>query len=309
MKQINNILKLSYSPMTIFEFEKFRDDNDIVNYLNNASIYVIARRTLPIMKLIDADSSKVHLEVSMKGIATKLEIILTQQYNKTLFKDGLTAIRTGNNTKDQDSFHSITLYRDNEEFILAANTDRLLHLHSQGLITLLTKGDAEPFLTYDVLYVGQCTEQHIFKRFKSHHALQEILINENIIPENYQMVNDLVLLPFNISSDFVTQIDENMSVEDVEHILTGDHGIEASAISLDCEKSLIKAMNPKYNKTKFSNYPKSKDGLYKYNLNTVSYQIKEEISLCYGGKRIYGDVSLKDASKILVFENQDFVIL
>ncbi|WP_145329947.1 hypothetical protein [Paenibacillus xylanexedens] len=308
MKQINNILRLSYSPMTIFEFEKFRDDIDIGNYLENCTIYIIAKRKLPIMQLIEGDSSKVHLKISMQGISNELEIIISQTYNEKLFKGGLTYMRTGNNTKDEASFHSITLYRGDKEFILAANIDRLLHLHSQGLITLLTKGDPEPILTYDVLYVGQCTEQHIFKRFKSHHALQEILINENIIPENYQMVNDLVLLPFNISSDLVSRIDSDMSFEDVNDLLVGNHGINENAISLDCEKSLIKAINPKYNKTKFLNYPKSKDGLYKYNLNAVVYQIQEDIVLRYGEKCIYGDRSLKDASKIAVFENEEFLI-
>lgn len=87
-------------------------------------------------------------------------------------------MKVGNNTELKDQFHSIAILGKDERFIMNANLDRLIHLHSNKRINLRVKGDITPFVTYEVLYVGQCTHEHIFKRFKNHHALIDILINE-----------------------------------------------------------------------------------------------------------------------------------
>ena len=56
MHYLDGQLKLSYSPMTIYEFEMYKNDEDIYNFLNRTSIYVIARRTLPVMELTDSSN-------------------------------------------------------------------------------------------------------------------------------------------------------------------------------------------------------------------------------------------------------------
>ena len=76
-----------------------------------------------------------------------------------------------------------------------ANFDRLIQLNHNEIFNIRVLGDITPLITYEVLYVGQCVNQHIFSRFKAHHALQKILIKEQIIPKDYDKVNDLLLLP------------------------------------------------------------------------------------------------------------------
>jgi len=309
LKHLESTLKLSYSPMTVFEFDSYREDQDIYNFLRATSIYIIARRKLPIMKLIDGSLNGFHISVTMNNNSPDIEIQMFQKDNIELLHDGLIAIDKGNNTESKDEFHSIRLLGKNERFIMSANLDRLIHLHSNKIINLRIHGDITPFVTYEVLYVGQCTDEHILKRFKSHHALMNILINEKIIPPNYDKVNDLIIMPFNIESNIISELTGDSSEEDFIEALTGQFSFDHKTISLDCEKALIKAMNPKYNKQKFKQYPKSKDGLYNQHIENITYKIEENIILDYGDdNKIYGAMNPKDGSIIAIQENNDFLI-
>lgn len=314
MHNVDSKLKLSYSPLTIFEFESYKTDKEIEQYLASISIYVIAKRPLPVMKIISANPSGFHIEVKMDGYDKCFEIIMTKQDNPKLFGNGLFAIRTGSNViNESEVFHSITLYRDvgdeDGEFILSANFDRLIHLMSNRIIQLRIKGDVTPFVSYEVLYVGQCVGEHIFHRFKAHHALQNILIKENIIPPNYDKVNDLLLLPFYIDSDVISVITGEANKDEFIEAMTGQFSFGGKEISLDCEKALIYAMNPKYNKTSFKQYPKSSDGLFNHKLDSYLYRIAENLVLCYGSdNKIYGDVQELDASIISIVDDKNFNI-
>lgn len=312
MHNIDSKLKLSYSPMTVYEFENFKTDKYIEEYLNSTNIYVIAKRQLPVMKFIKADQSGFHILVSMEGMDSTVEIIMSKEDNPKLLS-GLSAIRIGSNIiDDSEWFHSLTLYRDNNgknDFILNANFDRLIHLNSNRIINLKIKGDITPFISYEVLYVGQCVGEHIFRRFKSHHALQDILIKENIIPPNYDKVNNLLILPFHIESAIASCITWETRENEFLEVMSGKFSFGAKEISLDCEKALIYAMNPKYNKTKFKQYPKSTDGLFNHKLDSYLYRILENIILCYDfDKKIYGDVNGVNASTISIINDKDFNI-
>jgi len=309
VKNLSSSLKLSYSPMTVYEFDHYRSDKDIYDFLRTTTLYIIAKRSLPFMSLIEGNPNKIHLFVEMENNTSSLEILILKQDNEKLFGTGLTQIGTGNNTKSRDKFHSITLYGENERFIMNANLDRLIHLASNNLLRIRTKGDITPFVNYEVLYVGQCIGEHIFDRFKTHHALLDILINENIITSDYDKINDLIIMPFQVESDVLSIITGDSSEEEFTEAMLGSFCFDHNTISLDCEKALIKAMNPKYNKTKFTQYPKSKDGLYNYNLESFTYRILENIILDYGEEHyIYGDVESKELSIIAVSKNQEFFI-
>lgn len=314
MHNVDSYLKLSYSPMTIYEFEHYKDDVDIYNYLENTSIYAIAQRALPIMEFVEVNENMIHMAVYMEGVEEKLEMFFHIEDNSKFFPTGISAIRTGSNIQNDASlFHSLTLYRKddigNDEFVMSANFDRLIHLASNGIIQIRVKGDITPFVSYKVLYVGECIEEHIFKRFKAHHALQNILIQENIIPQNYDKVNDMIMLPFYVESDVVSMITGDSNLEEVVEAMTGNFSFGGREIILDCEKALIKAMSPKYNKTKFKNYPQSKNGLYNHKLDSYLYRILENIILCYeNGNKIYGDVSGMKGSHIAILKDKEFFV-
>lgn len=314
MHNIDSILKLSYAPFTVFEFDGYRADEYVFQCLASTSIYVIAKRTLPVMRLLDSNSYGVHISAKMEGNPSELDFLFRKKENPKLFGDnGLSSVRLGSNVLDSlDCFNSITFFRaaDGEDkHILTANLDRFIHLASHDYIRILWNGDIEPFVSYEVLYVGQCVGEHIFDRFKAHHALMDILIHENIIPPNYDKVNDLVILPFTIESDVVSVITGDAEFDEFSEAMTGTFSFGAKEIALDCEKALVRAMTPKYNKTRFKQYPKSSDGLFNHKLDSYNYRILENIVLCYGERnKIYGDIEGRGMSVISVVNDQDFYI-
>lgn len=314
MHNIDSMLKLSYAPFTVFEFDGYRTDEYIYQSLASTSIYVIAKRTLPVMRILHSASNGIRISAKMEGNSSELQFIFRQQENPNLFgENGLSAVQLGSNILgSSDCFNAITFFRSAngaDEHILTANLDRFIHLASHDRIHLLWKGDIEPFVSYEVLYVGQCVGEHIFRRFKAHHALMNILIKENIIPPNYDKVNDLVILPFTIESDVVSVITGDAKFDEFAEAMTGNFSFGTNEIALDCEKALVRAMTPKYNKTRFKQYPKSSDGLYDHKLDSYNYRILENIVLCYGdNNKIYGDVNGTDMSIISVVDDQDFYI-
>lgn len=315
MHNLDGQLKLSYSPMTIFEFDMYKNDKDIYQYLERTTLYVIAKRTLPVMKILDSGNDGLILSVRMEDNEEELIVSLLAKDNLKFFPNGISAVNLGSNIQDdKESFHSMILYSrgadDVDRFVMSANLDRLIHLASNGIIDIRIEGNWEPFISYHVLYVGKCVNEHIFKRFKAHHALQDILIKEKIIPKDYDKVNDLILLPFHIESEIVSVLDENATEEQFLEAFTGQFSFGNEEISEDCEKALVHAMSPKYNRTKFKQYPKAQDGLFQHNLGTYFYRILENLILIYDeNNKLYGDVNGEYCSYIAITNEDEFSII
>lgn len=317
-----NKLKLSYGPMTAYEFDEAREDIYIREVLKNTSIYIIAKRQLPFFSLKDSTEfddkdglKSLHLLVHYQNY-NPVEIIIDICKNREWFPDGVASINMLSN-KDKphmlprDLFQAIAFFDANEKFLLHANFDRLIQLYYNGLIDLQINGDITPIVTYEVLYVGECVKEHIFDRFEAHHALQKILLKERIIPKDYDKANDLMLLPFELSNEMISTIgdgDSDAEIDEFIRIAMGGNPISPNTVSLDCEKALINAMNPKYNRDKFKRYPYSTNGLYSHNLDSFSYLIDENLVLAYGNEqKIYGNTG-KYQSVIRIDNNKDFSI-
>lgn len=303
-------LHLSYSPLTIYEFDKRKNEIDTRESLSSASVYMICKRPLPIMRLVEGAADRIELGVTMEGIKEEYRFHILAKDNPELALDGFAAINGGtNNIHDKTTFHHIDLYSkcgDTEKITLMANFDRLVYLSFHEDIRLCFKEHLPPeYITYQVLYVGECVGEHICDRFKAHHALQNILINERAISKDYDKVDDLVLLPFYIESDCISTFTGNEDEDEFIDTMMGKLPYNGKMISLDCEKAFVKAMQPKYNRTKFKSFPKSKDGLYNHKLAFYQYTICESLVLSYGEQLLYGDIK-REANSVLQVSQDDW---
>lgn len=328
MHNLNIWLKLSYSPMTIYEFNQIKSSEtfapDIFEALKTTKIYIIAKRKLPIMEFAEPFSpNKVTIKVKNEDEDNYLRFSFSKKYNKDLFGEGITRIKLGSNLQrckdwyaggfnprnDKFPFQAITFYKGNGEFFLNANFDRFWYLHSNNSIKLSDfEGNIEPFITYEVLYVGKYDNEHIFYRFKHHHALQDLLIKEKIIPKDYDKANDLMILPFYVENEVITLLNDESFKKELMNSLIGQFPFSNQNIILDAEKALVNALSPKYNKVKFKSYPKSKDGLYNKKLSLINYSIREDIILRYGENYIRGDVKGLNLT-VLSVDGNDFQIV
>lgn len=307
--------------MTLHEFEEAKKDDEVKKELDSTTIYVIAKRKLPFFIIkdlvfnINGSVDCLHLLVRNSN-CEGVELIIDAKDNSRFFPHGIHEMEISTNQqkekmKQTDPFHAFSIYDYNHRFIMHTNFDRLIQLNHNEVFNIRIIGDITPLITYEVLYVGECVKEHIFLRFKSHHALQKILVKEQIIPKDYDKVNDLLLLPFTVHSETMYSIGGGVTDDEIDRYVTlclGESIIPEKNISLDCEKALIHAMNPKYNTEKFRSYPSSKDGLFKFNLDCYSYSIDENLILSYeNGGKIYGQTNLFQ-SIIRILNNEKFEI-
>jgi len=161
------------------------------------------------------------------------------------------------------------------------------------------QSDFTSAITYEVLYVGECVGEKLTQRFKAHHALQDMLIEEKVISHSFDKSEELILMPFTIDSYMCTMLTGLSPENDWMKALTGDFDVTSNQISLDAEKALVHGMNPKYNHIRFKNYPLSKDGLYKSDASVFYYSIAENIILKYDAGNIIGCPETSFASSIV----------
>lgn len=67
------------------------------NFLERASIYVIVRRTLLMMKILNATSDGLVISVSMEDYDEELKITLLTKDNPKFFPNGISAVLLGSN--------------------------------------------------------------------------------------------------------------------------------------------------------------------------------------------------------------------
>ena len=94
------------------------------------------------------------------------------------------------------------------------------------------------------------------------------------------------------------------SIDDMVNSLLGKNRPDKKEIFLDAEKALVNAMQPKYNKIKFKNYPNYKKGLNELNYDTYSYTFMDPITLKFNNGKIKGGLNNLGGDLILVKNNK-----
>ena len=305
-------LQFGYAPLSAYEFDKLLNDKDIISALEHSLLYIIARRPLIQFRnyKIDNNNRIISFDLVKKDVKIPLhcKFYIDSYYD---FKDKELRILHGSFTPDITKIHGFKFYdAKTNDFLLWFNAEKFLWLVSHNIIKANIIGDMFDFLTFDVLYVGKCTDENIMKRFNGHHALQKILINEKIITEDYQHSHELVILPFEYKNNsFITMYDSS----NIENIILDQQNIKNISnrtIAADEEKALIKCLNPKYNKTKYKSYPVSSDGLHNKNLGRKTYSFSENIRLKYDNGYILGNVnSFSPSVSFILVEGQNAEII
>ena len=287
MHIVDSYLELTTAPMTIRKFNEFKkEEKDIITSLDAASLYIIAKREVPHISL---------LKKLPEGVE-KNDYVLPMQI--TLRESGA-AIH---------AYYALPVYVEKAELpelkeaILKSDFEEVLGCASIGFGTVFFEPseDIQMFFTYEVMYVGQCVGEPLCKRFKAHHALQDMLIDEEVITPGYQNADELIIMPFRSCGNICSILNPyEATVDDYIKVFTNDFSFGTREITLDCEKALVHGMNPKYNKTKFLTYPKSDDGLHKTEADVYSYFIADDLILKYDGGMIYGCSDSIYASRIV----------
>ena len=313
MIMIDTNLLLTMTPASIKKFYSYKENKKYCSLYNRTSVYIIAKRPVSTVRIINEkselhaffdvpqdvkiyhqthadnkkayeDSVNYYMEMIKRRKVLALEISQSVSNNKILglfeLSDGISAESIKKHITEltfEDFFYSSYLETG----------------------TFVCRDDVSPFVTYEVLYVGQCVNEPLTKRFKAHHKLQEMLVLEDVISKDYSNSDELVLLPFCSYSESLSVINGKSNPDDMINAFANSLSINNKQIELDCEKALVHGMNPKYNQIKFSGYPQSKDGLANSCADVYSYVIAADVILKYKTGAIYGSSKLVDSSRIV----------
>ncbi len=305
-RSLINILELAYAPITAYEFSIVKNDKDIEKALENASIYIIAQRPVITFEkvIINNHNYSLNFEIHQKNNPNVLSVelpliqkILNCSKNETIGIAFNFFEKKGFNKFPINNVHGFSLIKaKNKELLIWFSPEKLLQNWWKNNIDCSINGNYKSFLHYKVLYVGKATKQGILKRLTGHSTFQDILSLEKPVTELQIPANEIVILPFKFKENLHIEVfNKNGNIQDMISSIKGERIPQQEKIFLDAEKALINAMKPTYNKELFSNYPISKDGLYKDEFKYISYTFFDPITLKYE----FGKINNNDEIVIL----------
>lgn len=309
---MNNILEtnlhLTHSPISIKDFNRIKK-SPVLNTelwrekesLDNASLYIIGKREAPVFVPRREISDEHCLILDVEVGKASFRIFIPALTNPKYSLNGFAGIKTEPEGLEKAQKVWLFAFNDKGEAVpnIGFTFDELIYYASNDLFHIEIQGDFTSAITYDVLYIGETVREKLTQRFKAHHALQDMLIEEKVISPSFDKSEELILMPFTIDSYMCTMLTGFSTENDRMKGLIGDFDVTPSQISLDAEKSLIHSMNPKYNRIRFKNYPFSKDGLYKSDASVFCYSIAENMILKYDAGNIIGYPETAFASSIV----------
>ena len=298
---MNNILEtnlhLTHAPVSIKDFNRIKKapvlDSELwkeKESLDKASLYIIGKREVPVFVPRREISDKSCLILDVEVGKASFRIFIPALTNSKYSLNGFAGIKT--EPEGLEKAQKVWLFAFNDKGEAVSNIgftfDELIYYCSNDMFQINMQNDFTSAITYDVLYVGECVGEKLTQRFKAHHALQDMLIEEKVISPSFDKSEELILMPFTIDSYICSMLTGFSPESDWNKALNGDFNVSSKQISLDAEKALVHGMNPKYNRIRFKNYPFSKDGLYKSDASVFLYSIAENIILKYDAGNIIG---------------------
>jgi hypothetical protein len=129
---------------------------------------------------------------------------------------------------------------------------------------------------YDLLYVGIAKVGDSFDRLisRGHKTRMEILANESQRFPGSRVTDETYLFLFAVDPLTITTFDVDHDFSEKDFAGSIDHKL----IVADAEKAFVSLLQPSYNVVKFTNYPKSVDGLYGSGFSRYAYYIGEDLT-------------------------------
>lgn len=312
INHMNNILEtnlcLTHFPISIKDFNRIKKAS-VFDYelwyekksLDNASLYIIGKREVPVFVPRREISNEQRLILDVEVGKASFRIFIHALRNPKYSLNGFAGIKTEPEGLEKAQKVWLFAFNDKGEAVskIGFTFDELIYYCSNDYFHIIMQGDFTSAITYEVLYVGQSVEEKLTQRFKAHHALQDMLIEEKVISPSFDKSEELILMPFTIDSYMCSMLTGFSSEDDWMKAFIGDFDVTSNQITLDAEKALVHGMNPKYNHIQFKNYPFSKDGLYKSDASVFCYSIAENMILKYDAGNIIGCPETAFASSIV----------
>jgi hypothetical protein len=318
-KSLITSLSLAYPPISNYAFNFVKNEEEVQQWMDRGHLYMIAQR--PELKFQNIEfvanpaiiSFEVGHALSDKRASGKIYL---DQVRFLKSKEGEYEIQLGS-FDPQRKFEGppfydvdgLKFYSAEGEFLHWLTPEKLFYQYSHGMPGVEGLAGFRDLMLYKIHYIGIATEEPIRQRLTGHEKLQEILGVEYPLGYKSLPTHEIVLLLLMVEEtlDIVGLEDIN----DLELSLFEKHrnSIDHNKISRDAEKAFVHLLNPEYNIKKYSNYPKSSDGLFDEKYDSFAYILREELTIECRGQRIAGSLEIEKSDMILIKDNTKAILI
>jgi hypothetical protein len=294
-KGIQTSFVMSYPVMSVYEFEYFKEEKEVLEYWKNSSIYIICQRPVLYFDeiVLHEETGIIQLKIRQRNKAGELSVELSvmeddPDFLGTKFLVELNFFEKEHST--QPPFMNaagIKFFNKDRKFIAWLSPERLIYdymVKNMGF-HIKIEGNIKEFLTYFVHYIGQAKNQNIWDRLTGHEKLSKVLAVEHPFIEGEFSPYELSLIflrldgtkeLFPIVNDGAEGIvgfdGEILTQEQFQKAITEIPFNDAEPFAVnDCEAHLINLFEPKYNIRLYKNYPNISNGLKQLGFDTITH--------------------------------------
>ena len=300
IKFIDTNFEMSYPAMSVYEFEHFKEEKEVLEYWKSSSIYIICQRPVLYFDEVFINAGIISMKIKQRGDNKELSVTFIPSEDPIVsdmgkefwidveFYDSQQTIQPFRNVA------GIKILNNKKEFIVWLTPERLLFFYIKRHSEVMIEGEIHEFLYYTVHYIGQAYNQAIWKRLTGHEKLSKVLAIEHpfISGEFSPYELTLIFLRFAGRKEGTMLVPENsVKIEDAAGNELTDEGIvdafsprslndiKEYAIN-DFEAYFINFFLPKYNKTVYKNYPNISSGL-----KSLGYDLIRHKYMLFAGLR------------------------
>lgn len=308
---------MSYPAMSVYEFEHFKEEADVLRFWETSSIYMICQRPVLYFDNIMLDAGEISMKIRQRGDARELSVRFTPaeeiqlpDNNKDFWVDLEFYDPAQQTEQPYRNVAGIKLLNDKQEFIVWLTPERLLFLYIKGKLKADIEGQIHEFLTYSVHYIGQAQNQNIWDRLTGHEKLSKVLALEHpfitgefspyelsLIFLKFDGFSEGTILPLQGPKDIDTKDNEDIADAFIPRTI---EDVKEFAIN-DFEAYLINFFQPKYNKKIYKSYPNIANGLRSINYDVIQHSmllyaciVTEEATYSIKISPIYAEQSKKE---------------
>lgn len=287
---------MSFPAMSVYEFEHFKEEEEVLEYWKSSSIYIICQRPVLYFDEIwcNEENGIISMKIKQRGRENQLSVRLSisprdQDLSKGFWAEFQFYEKEQQTEQPFRNAAGVKFLTDKNEFVVWLSPERLIFTYCTRKtgFDIEIKGPIHDFLTYKVHYIGQAQNQGIWQRLTGHEKLSKALTLEHpfIEGEFSPWELSLIFLKFDGFSE-ATLVDQSgseyvfdsrgkkLTTEElaVATIPKTIEQVRSFAIN-DFEAYLVNMFQPKYNKILFKSYPDISNGLKAIGFDEVNHRM------------------------------------
>lgn len=317
MDAITTRFLMTYPAMSAYEFDHFREEADVREHWRTSSLYMICQRPVMYFDEVFVENGTISGLIRQRGrevsLWFELDLVRGRPYfgstSEVMVEVGFYDVQESP-APPLTNVAAFKFFDANGVFAGYLSPERLLFEHLRIGDFVRIEGEIPALLRYQVHYIGKAQDQPIERRLRSHESFQRILSREFPMIARDIPAMEIALLFFGLDSAStaieIRASDDNVVVDSKGRPLTDEEiGLALldqpaerlrGPIVSDAEAYLINFMLPRYNRTRYANYPGIANGLRSRGFENITHHIvpfgtlvTDEATINFSVTPIFGD--------------------